>query len=363
VAPGDVEDKPSLPPAILCSHCYVAFPRFEVAEEDEDEGAFRYVALLSSGRDLVEEFIAYGVWPLAHGWVVGEVCPRRMPTLGNQLVRSPALVVNLRGRNPATFMREVEAEAMKIVGKYVPKMETLGSWDIRGSNVRLNCVFELNRLPYAGYLGDDDADAGVRPGKKVMTTSDEGHSWGTAPSAAAKKRKLGTIAEGSRASDRFAADLLETYTVPGETMSSPELRESSARMLKVTGGRWPRNVPIPRAAGEDMFTSRLAREMKIFPYRRNVAAVVSTVMEKDRQDAPRKHRAFARVGDPRREVKMARASVKPAAPSAIMPPLGAPDASMPLPAAPTQERRPPSPSRSRYLMPTQGGDLLVSFFA
>jgi hypothetical protein len=54
--------------AIMCSHCYVAFPQFEVAEEDEDEGALRYVARLSSGSDLVEEFIAYGVWPLVHGW-------------------------------------------------------------------------------------------------------------------------------------------------------------------------------------------------------------------------------------------------------------------------------------------------------
>jgi hypothetical protein len=39
VAPGDVKGLPSLPPAIPCSHCYVAFPRFEVVEEDEDEGA------------------------------------------------------------------------------------------------------------------------------------------------------------------------------------------------------------------------------------------------------------------------------------------------------------------------------------
>jgi hypothetical protein len=114
-------------------------------------------------------------------------------------------------------------------------------------------------------------------------------------------------------------------------------------MLKVTGGRWPRNVPIPRAAGKDMFTSRLAREMKIFPYGRNVGVVVSAVMEKDRQDTPQKRRAFARVGDPRREVKMARASAKPAAPGASMPPLGAPGASMLPPAAPTHERRPPSP--------------------
>jgi hypothetical protein len=83
-------------------------------------------------------------------------------------------------------------------------------------------------------------------------------------------------------------ELLETYAVPGETMTSPELREFSTRMLKVTGGRWPRNVPFPRAVGEDMFTSRLAREMKIFPYKQNVSTVVTAVMEKDRQDAPRK---------------------------------------------------------------------------
>ena len=107
-------------------------------------------------------------------------------------------------------------------------------------------------------------------------------------------------------------------------------------MLKVTGGRWPRNVPIPRAAGEDMFTSRLAREMKIFLYGRNVGAVLSVVMEKDRQDTPRKRWAFARVGDPRREVKMARASAKTVTPGASMPP----------PVAPTHERKPPLPPRA-----------------
>jgi hypothetical protein len=75
VSYGEVEDLSGLPPAILCSHCYVVFPRFEVAEDDEDEGALRYAARMSSGRDLVEEFIGYGLWPLAHGWVLGKVCP------------------------------------------------------------------------------------------------------------------------------------------------------------------------------------------------------------------------------------------------------------------------------------------------
>jgi hypothetical protein len=58
--------------------------------------------------------------------------------------------------------------------------------------------------------------------------------------------------------------LMGTCTALGGRMSSPELRESSAQMLKVTGGRWPRNVPIPRAAGKDIFTSRMAHELKIF---------------------------------------------------------------------------------------------------
>jgi hypothetical protein len=108
-------------------------------------------------------------------------------------------------------------------------------------------------------------------------------------------------------------DLMGTCAALGGRMSSPELRESSARMLEVTGGRWPKNVPIPRAAGEDFFTSRMARDLKVFPYGRNIAAVVSAVMEKDRQDATQKRRAVMRIADPMREAKWARGSVKAAA--------------------------------------------------
>jgi hypothetical protein len=72
--------------ATMCSHYYVAYPQFEVAEDDENEGALRSAACMSSGCDLVEEFIGYGVWPLAHGWSLSEVCPREMPSLGGQRV-------------------------------------------------------------------------------------------------------------------------------------------------------------------------------------------------------------------------------------------------------------------------------------
>jgi hypothetical protein len=188
-----------------------------------------------------------------------------MPTLGKQLVRSPTFALDLRGRKPAAFVREVEDGAVRIVGRYVPRTETLWSWDIRGSNVHLNRVFELNHLPYGGYPGDNAAATVDRRGKKAATAVEEGPSRGAVP-AVATKRKLGTASEGLGISDRFAVDLMRTCAAPGGRISSPELRESSARILEVTGGRWPRNVPIPRAAGEDMFTSRLAHEMKIFPY-------------------------------------------------------------------------------------------------
>jgi hypothetical protein len=36
-------------------------------------------------------------------------------------------------------------------------------------------------------------------------------------------------------SDNFAVELMGTCAAPGGRMSSPELRESSARMLEVTG--------------------------------------------------------------------------------------------------------------------------------
>jgi hypothetical protein len=66
VSEAEVEDHPGLPAAIMCSHYYVAYPPFEVAEDDENERALRIAARTSSGRDLVEEFIGYGCGPLSH---------------------------------------------------------------------------------------------------------------------------------------------------------------------------------------------------------------------------------------------------------------------------------------------------------
>jgi hypothetical protein len=110
-----------------------------------------------------------------------------MPSLGGQRVRSPAFTLDLRGWDPAAFVHEAEDGAVRIVGRYVLRTEALWSWDIRGSNVRLNRVFELNRLPYGGYPGDDVVD---RRGKRLVAVTEEGISQEAAP--ATKKRKIGT---------------------------------------------------------------------------------------------------------------------------------------------------------------------------
>jgi hypothetical protein len=47
----------------------------------------------------------------------------------------------------------------------------------------------------------------------------------------------------------------------------------------------------------------MARDLKVFPYGRNIAAVVSAVMEKDHQDAAQKRRVVVRIVDPMREAK------------------------------------------------------------
>jgi hypothetical protein len=64
---------------------------------------------------------------LAHGWNLGEVRPCPMSSLGDQMVWSPAFAIDLWGRDAAAFVWEVESEAIKIVGKYVPKTEMLRS--------------------------------------------------------------------------------------------------------------------------------------------------------------------------------------------------------------------------------------------
>jgi hypothetical protein len=77
----------------------------------------------------------------------------------------------------------------------------------------------------------------------------------------------------------------------------------------------------PSAADEDSFTSRMVRKWRVFPYGRNIAAVVSAVMDKDRQGAAQKRQAAIRLVEAR--PKRQRLGAKAAAPGGGKPPLPA----------------------------------------
>jgi hypothetical protein len=157
------------------------------------------------------------------------------------------------------------------------------------------------------------------PREKPAALTEDDPAPEAAPST--KKRKLGTVVGELGVSDSFAMELMGTCAAPRGRMSSPELRESSARMWEVTGGRWPKHVPIPHAAGEDFFTSRMARDLRVFPYRQNIAAIVSAVMNKDRQDAAQKRQAVIRL--PEARPKRVRGTVKGTVPVGSQPTLAA----------------------------------------
>ena len=72
-------------------------------------------------------------------------------------------------------------------------------------------------------------------------------------------------------------------------MRGPRGKDVFARAPGVFGadaggyrGSMAQRRSYPRAVGEDIFTSRMARDLRVFPYGQNIAVVVSAVMNKDR---------------------------------------------------------------------------------
>jgi hypothetical protein len=162
-------------------------------------------------------------------------------------------------------------------------------------------VFELNGLRYGPYpeegsIDVEDAEERKKKGGFKRCGVDERCSkgkdvvllvWKTRK-VETKMKALARAAGVAEASNKFAEELAETCTELREVMSSPVLREASAWMLEVTRGEWCRDDCIPMASGEDDSTSFLAWYFKVFPYKRNVGAVVTAVLDKDYQESPKK---------------------------------------------------------------------------
>jgi hypothetical protein len=95
--------------------------------------------------------------------VLGEVCPRQMPTLGQQLVRSPAFSLDLHGRDPATFVREVEDMGCEDCGAVCGEDGESAEFGYPRVQCSLESGLRVKPFAYGGYLGDDATAAGDDP--------------------------------------------------------------------------------------------------------------------------------------------------------------------------------------------------------
>jgi hypothetical protein len=163
----------------------------------------------------------------------------------------------------------------------------------------------------------------------VKTWSEEGTSKGKVVVAATRKRKIDVQGleggkMGPKASRLFVEELMGTCAGSGEAITSPELWETSSCMLKVVGVRWHRKDPIPRPSAMTILRPVWLMSRNSFPYGRNIGAIMTTVMEKDRQETQRnKWKASLWLVYPRRDAKTPCPSVRGAVLAVTMPPRGA----------------------------------------
>jgi hypothetical protein len=114
-----------------------------------------------SGRDLVEEYLACGIWPLGCGWFVGPVVRRDFAGFLKQIL-SHAFVVDLGDRSWDIFVAETEKEAEYLVGPVIEHEVDKGI-EPRGYDVHLNRVFR--------QIGLHTNDTKVRPKRRRTPTS------------------------------------------------------------------------------------------------------------------------------------------------------------------------------------------------
>jgi hypothetical protein len=188
----------------------------------------------------------------------------------------PAFAVELGGRDRVAFVSEVEAEAVKIVRKYLAKTEMTKSLETHDGYILMNRVFKMNELEYGPYPkdaeeGEEDDLVVTMNGKEVADCCDDRGSL--------KRKTLSTgggveeKAKGSKSPDEmetareyisglsaaatdFAEELAETT---GEVTSPESLLVAHARSATVSEGKY-----ISDATGEDFEQNRLAKSLDIF---------------------------------------------------------------------------------------------------
>jgi hypothetical protein len=129
-------------------------PPFECPDNDASDMAFIKATLSIGSQDVVEEYMACGLFPLSASFSLDEVVNSEMPVLKLTLPLPEFPVARLLGEKADGFWVRVELVAVNVVGRY-----TRGEHDaciaVVPNDGRLNRVFEQGGVPYEPRLVPD----------------------------------------------------------------------------------------------------------------------------------------------------------------------------------------------------------------
>jgi hypothetical protein len=144
--------------------------------QDLNDDAFVWASQNIGGRDVVEEFLSCGVWPLSAGVDFEHVKVDFTP-VSRLKISLPNFPLRHEGEEDgAWFLVRVEQEARNIVGGYA-RAEHEACLTSIPNNGRLNCVLELVGVSYGPrpllvsmeVLNKKKADATIKvSGKRMM---------------------------------------------------------------------------------------------------------------------------------------------------------------------------------------------------
>jgi hypothetical protein len=93
-------------------------PFFNCADDDLSDGTFVWASKHIGGRDVMEEFIACNVWPLAMGISFKQVKVGMTPVSKLKVLLPRFVVAHEYDEDAAEFLARVKKEARLLVGSY-----------------------------------------------------------------------------------------------------------------------------------------------------------------------------------------------------------------------------------------------------
>jgi hypothetical protein len=119
-------------------------PEYKVITRDPNKAAFRSATRHLSSRDVVEEFIAAGVWPLGRDWSLDDVREGTLKILKQPMICPPFNFVRPEDKTNEQIVEDVEYRANVLCGPYKASEHNTCKKVLPKSG-RLNRVFEMLR--------------------------------------------------------------------------------------------------------------------------------------------------------------------------------------------------------------------------